>query len=170
MADVLAIEPNAEQRSILQEILREHADAKVLVVESKDSAIAAIQRQTPDLVLVSALLSPRDESEIVDCIKALPNATHLQTLTIPLLRSNQPKQAQAQGRFSIFRKRRQTAGTEGCDPRKFAEEVSEYLGHAAVLRRVGVASMQAQDPPEAHEMATAELDDLTTQETTAVVD
>ena len=135
MADVLAVEPNAEQRSILQEILRDEANATVLAVDSKEAAISALEDSIPDLVLVSALLSPRDESDLLDCIKGLPNALHLQTLTIPQLRIGSDDE-QGQGRFSLFRKRRPTPGTVGCDPRKFAEEVAEYLDHAAVIRRV----------------------------------
>ena len=116
MADVLAVEPNAEQRSILEKILREQANATVLVVESKDAAINALQRSVPDLVLVSALLSPRDESDILDCIKELPHALHLQTLTIPQLKKDDGPNAQGQGRFSLFRTKRPAPGAEGGHP------------------------------------------------------
>ena len=39
----------------------------------------------PDLILLTALISPRDETEIADLIRELDGAEHTQTLTIPLL-------------------------------------------------------------------------------------
>ena len=85
MALVLAIEPDIRQGTILKRIVRELVGADLVLVESRDAAIAAIDRQLPDVILVTALLSPRDEDELVSHLRALDGAEHLQTHTIPLL-------------------------------------------------------------------------------------
>ena len=54
----------------------------------------------PDLILVSALLSPRDEAEFTSYLRTLPDAAHLQTLTIPMLRRAGPRVAAAKRRRS----------------------------------------------------------------------
>lgn len=72
MPHVLAVEPNSEQASALQTILRDHAGTEVLVVNSKEAALSALKEGVPDLVLVSALLSPRDEADLFDRLKTPP--------------------------------------------------------------------------------------------------
>ena len=139
MPHVLAIEPNSEQASALQTILRDHAGTEVLVVNSKESALSALKEGVPDLVLVSALLSPRDEADLFDCLKTLPNAAHLQTLTIPQLRQEAPSSRSGRSRFSMFSRRRGRPAADGCDPQLFAQEVSEYLARAAELKSEATA-------------------------------
>ena len=148
MALVLAVEPNSSQGSTLQTILRDHAGAEVLVVDSKESALSALNDNVPDLLLVSALLSPRDEEDLLDRLKSLPNATHSQTLTIPQLRSEAPS---TEPRFSMFRRRRSEPVPDGCDPELFAREVSDYLQRAAELKskaaaRTAVAAHRVEPP------------------------
>ena len=62
MALVLAIEANSGQADALRHLLRTHADTDLVVVSSTDAAVTAIDERVPDLVLVVALLSPRDVS------------------------------------------------------------------------------------------------------------
>ena len=139
MAHVLAVEPNSEQASALQTILRDHAGTEVLVVNSKESALSALKEGVPDLVLVSALLSPCDEVDLFDCLKTLPNAAHLQTLTIPQFRPEAPSSPSGRSRFSMFSMRRGGPAPDGCDPKLFAQEVSEYLARAAELKSEATA-------------------------------
>src|SRR5688500_20216819 len=74
VALVLAIEPDIRQGTILKRIVRELVGADLVLVESRDAAIAAIDRQIPDVILVTALLSPRDEDELVSHLRALDGA------------------------------------------------------------------------------------------------
>ena len=67
-------------------MLNPRADTDVVVVGSKDAAVTALDQRVPDLVLVGALLSSRDEDALVAHLRTLPDAGHLQTLTIPQLR------------------------------------------------------------------------------------
>ena len=61
----------------------------------------ALALRVPDLILVSALLSPRDEAEFTSYLQTLPDTAHLQTLSIPMLAQasdgSQPQNAAASG-------------------------------------------------------------------------
>ena len=96
--------------------------------------MASVDERVPDLVLVDALMSPREEDSLIGHFRTLPNAGHLQTLTIPQLGLTPP--AKPQGR-SIFGKKWKRAATEvlgGCDPTQFVGEVAAYLSRACELK------------------------------------
>ena len=82
---VLALEPDPKQAAIVRQIVRDRVGAEFVLADSKDAALAAIADRVPDLILVTALLSPRDEADLTDHLRDLEGAEHLQTLTIPLL-------------------------------------------------------------------------------------
>ena len=88
MALVLAIEPDLRQAEILTRIVREKVKADVVIVDSRDAAMEAMRSAIPDVMLLSALLSPRDEDELVAHLRTLEDAEHLQTHTIPQLASS----------------------------------------------------------------------------------
>ena len=134
MALVLAIEPDSVQADALRHLLRTRADTEVVVVESTDAAVAAVDERVPDLVLVGALLSPRDEDPFIAHLRTLPDAGHLQTLTIPHLRH---AACDPRPRLAIFgrRKRRQAdKAAAGCDPTQFGDEVAAYLARACEVK------------------------------------
>jgi CheY-like chemotaxis protein len=133
MSLVLAIEPDPSQADIVRHMIRDRVSAELVLVASKDDALAAIDRQKPDLILVSALLSPRDEDELVAHLRALDDASHLQTLTIPQLRRPDDRSHKSSF-FDSFRKRRPQSAQSGCDPKVFAEEVAAYLARARDIR------------------------------------
>ena len=83
----LAIEPDLRQAAIVKRIVREKVLADVAVVDSRDAALEAIRRTVPDVLLISALLSPRDEDELIAHLRTLEGADHLETHTIPQLAS-----------------------------------------------------------------------------------
>ena len=134
MALVLAIEPNSAQAAVLRRLLGTRADTDVVVVGSTDAAVAAIDKRVPDLVLVGALLSPRDEDPFIAHLRALPDAGHLQTLTIPQLRQTS---GGARRSMSIFRKRKRRRTDDaagGCDPTQFGDEVAADLSRACEVK------------------------------------
>ena len=134
MALVLAIEPNSAQAAVLRRLLGTRADTDVVVVGSTDAAVAAIDKRVPDLVLVGALLSPRDEDPFIAHLRALPDAGHLQTLTIPQLRQTS---GGARRSMSIFRKRKRRRTDDaagGCDPTQFGDEVAASLSRACEVK------------------------------------
>ena len=131
MPRVLAIEPNSERGSILRTTLQNRV-GDVLVVDSNGSALEALEQQVPDLLLLSALLSPSDEDELFDRLKELPESSHVQTLTIPQLRPS--GEVSRRTKFSLFGGRRNDRDLEGCDPEIFAQQVEEYLERATELK------------------------------------
>ena len=146
MPRVLAIEPNTAQQPTLQRMLRGLPGTLVLVVHSKDAALDSIQQQVPDLLLLGTLMSPRDETDLLGYLKTLPDAGHLQTLRIPLLRKPTPER---RSRLSFLGGRSSKTAAEGtgCDPKVFVEEVGEYLAKAAELKAEAkeTAALEAPD-------------------------
>ena len=112
--------------------------ADVVVVDSRDAALDAIRSSIPDVLLLSALLSPRDEDELIGHLRTL-NAHHLQTHTIPQLASALApgEKRSGGGLFSAFRKKKdqEPAVVGGCDPDLFAEEIRTYLQRAETKKR-----------------------------------
>ena len=74
---VLALEPDPRQAQALKQILEQRVGAELVLADSKDSAIAALAQRIPDLILVTALLSPRDEAELTDHLRTLEGAAHI---------------------------------------------------------------------------------------------
>src|SRR3954462_7395438 len=91
----------------------------------------------PDVLLMTALFSPRDEDELMAHLRTLDNAGHLQTHTIPqLASSHEPAEGRSRGLFSAFRRKKDTEQVVGgCDPDLFAEEIRVYLQRAADKKR-----------------------------------
>jgi hypothetical protein len=138
MALVLAIEPDLRQATVLKRVIKEHVGAELTVVDSRDGALAAIAECVPDVILLTALLSPRDEEELFARLRSTPGAEHVQTHTIPQLASAAMAPAEERGGRGMFGKlRRKKADPEpiaGCDPQLFAEEVLTFLQRAAELK------------------------------------
>jgi CheY-like chemotaxis protein len=134
---VLAIEPDLRQAAIVKRIVREKVLADVTVVDSRDAALEAMRTTVPDVLLLSALLSPRDEDELIAHLRTLDNLEHLQTHTIPQLASSiTGGDAKPKGLLSAFRRKKEPEGAmAGCDPELFAEEVRTYLQRASEKKR-----------------------------------
>ena len=138
MALVLAIEPDLRQAEILTRIVREKVKADVVIVDSRDAAMEAMRSAMPDVMLLSALLSPRDEDELVAHLRTLEDAEHLQTHTIPQLASSGGGGKSGSGRGllkSFLRKKDTQPAVAGCDPELFAQEIRLYLDQAEQMRR-----------------------------------
>jgi hypothetical protein len=90
------------------------------------------------VLLLSALLSPRDEDELIAHLRTLEHVQHLQTHTIPQLASSIEHEdgKRSRGLLSAFRRRKGSgAAPAGCDPDLFAEEIRTYLQRAADKKR-----------------------------------
>jgi CheY-like chemotaxis protein len=135
---VLALEPDPKQAAVLKQVVRDRVGAQFVLADSKDAALAAITERVPDLILVTTLLSPRDESELTDRLRDLEGAEHLQTLTIPLLAVSgsaaEPKKKR-RGLLSAFTSDTEApAAPSGCDPAVFADEIRNYIARAEDLK------------------------------------
>ena len=136
MALVLAIEPDLRQAEILTRIVREKVKAEVVIVDSRDAALEAMRSAVPDVMLLSALLSPRDEDELVAHLRTLESAEHLQTHTIPQLAATATSPSgPARGLLKAFRRKKDATPVSGCDPDLFAQEIRVFLDQAEQKRR-----------------------------------
>jgi CheY-like chemotaxis protein len=149
VALVLAIEPDHRQATILKRVVREKVRADVVVVDTPDAALSAIRAHVPDVLLLSALLSPRDEDELFSHLRQLDGADHIQTHTIPQLASTGAYQddqgRKGKGLLGVFKrgKKDSDAPVPGCDPELFADEILTFLQRSAEKKAEGVAVLQS---------------------------
>src|SRR5581483_8739102 len=133
MSTVLVIEPDRSQAEKLRRVLHGRVRADLAMVESTSAAIDAIDSGVPDLILLSALLSPRDEDKLMTHLRGIGNASHLQTLTIPQLAAadsdDEDEQSSGFGRFKK-KKKKAANGNGGADPVVFAQEITGHLARA----------------------------------------
>ncbi len=136
VALVLVLEPDARQRKILRWVIEDRLSAEFIVADSKEAAVTAMASRIPDLILVSALISPRDEVELGDYFRELHGAEHMQTLTIPLLGNldSEAKQDKPTGFLKSFRRKQKPAKPTGYDPAAYADELKTYLRPALEAR------------------------------------
>jgi hypothetical protein len=134
---ILAIEPDRKQAGQLTAMVRGRLHAELVLADSAERALAALGQRIPDLVLTSALLSPKDETALGERLRALDGAAaHVQTLTIPVLASpSRGAGARAGGVLSALRGNKSKPSVpDGCDPAVFAEQCKDYLERAAAER------------------------------------
>jgi hypothetical protein len=158
---VLAIEPDPRQATLLREVVCTQVGSELVLVDSIAVAITTLDACVPDLILLPALLSPREESRLLDRLRDLDDAEHLQTLSIPLLASEPDKGDERPWRLLGGRKRRSRGRMSGCDPAIFADQVREYLDRAREARETAsyrrrdsraaiVPAMEAGTPASGH--------------------
>jgi hypothetical protein len=112
---VLALETDAGQEATLRQVVCGAVGARLRLVRSVDTAIQALRDETPDVILMPALVSPAEEAQLLDSLRSLPNGTYIEVLITPPLAA--PVTADAPSRFwlrSIARRRTepQAAGNE----------------------------------------------------------
>src|SRR5688572_132359 len=102
------------------------------MVGSVKEAVNEISARMPDLILLSALLAPRDEDALMAHLRSLDNASHLQTIRIPQFRTGTAKPPAKKG--GLFSKKTKAPAPVGCDPMEFAEAVVGHLKEACEIR------------------------------------
>jgi CheY-like chemotaxis protein len=130
---ILAIEPDRRQGTRIASLARDQLIVELVVVESVEGAIAALDQRIPDLILTSLMLSGKDEAVLDERLRQLDAAgSHVQTLMIPVLASSNRRAARGKGLLHRLRsKKAPAAEAEGCDPSVFAAQIAEYLERAA---------------------------------------
>jgi hypothetical protein len=147
---ILAIESDRRQASQLSAMVRQRLRAELVIADAAEPALAALGDRVPDLILTSALLSTKDEAVLAERLRLLDAAAaHVQTLTIPMLDTPQPRPA-AQGRGVLSAllgdRSSSAAAPDGCDPAVFAEQCREYLERAAVERVQAAPAVPHSEP------------------------
>jgi CheY-like chemotaxis protein len=159
---ILAIEPDRWRASQLKTIAR-RIGAELRLTDSMAGALAALNEQTPDLILTPALLSARDDQALTDRLRSLGEAAaHIQTLTIPTLHVPEPSAGElslsSTRMFAALRKDRSSAaGPEACDTDTFAEQVAFYLMGATEARRKRAPAAVSSDLPPRPSQAAASV-------------
>lgn len=130
---IIAIEPDRDQAAQLKDLVRRHTGAELILADNTAGAIDAIESHVPDLVLIPAFLSPEDDEALTNALRVTEAASHVQTLTIPVLGEPQQRSS-ALGMLSRLRRDSRPASPDSCDPKLFAEQISEYLERVAKER------------------------------------
>jgi CheY-like chemotaxis protein len=140
---VLALEPDLRQAEALRPIL-ERVGADLVLARSREDAVRALALRVPDLILVSALLSPRDEAEFTGYLRTVEDTAHLQTLSIPFLALASDPAPAKRRRFGIGRliSKGTPAKPTACAPDIFADEIRAYLARGVELK----AQLEARGP------------------------
>src|SRR5436305_12874595 len=125
MPIVLAIEPDRRQAGHVSAVVKHRVGAELILADTTEGALDAIGDRVPDLVLVPALLSPQDDAALAAALRVIAAATHVRTLTIPVLSSG-ITQAPSGGLLPKFRESRTTQEPEGCAPTVHGAQLSAY--------------------------------------------
>lgn len=144
---ILAIDSDADRTAWLASAVRRRVKAEWVRARTVEDAIKTMETNIPDLLLVPALLSPRDESALMEGVRANAAAAHVQMLTVPVPTRTESAST-SRGFLSRFR-REQTANESpaGNQAASFADQISASLKHALEAR----AATDAVDAPEVPE-------------------
>ena len=131
----LAIEPDVSQAAVLERVLGARIRGTLKVVGSIDEACSALGERIPDVILMSPLLAPQDEKEIVARLGSVGvDASHVKLLSIPRV-GDAPQPLEKKRRFGWHSQKDHAAGGAGFDAVAFAGEVDSYLAEASTLRQ-----------------------------------
>lgn len=152
MALILAIQPNAQQAAILSGVVMNQLRADLVLVDSKEAALARIRKHVPDLILLAAELGRPDDEEFASRLRKIENAGHLRTLSMPRLGSSEEgEERPGGGLLGAFKRKRVDAHRRGRDPKLFAKELWSYLRRAERLKADRLSDvdmpMPADEPP-----------------------
>src|SRR5688500_16660129 len=163
MSLILAIEPNKNQAHQLSALVRAHLKAELVTAPTAAAALSALGDRIPDLVLTPALFGLRDEEALTERLRQLgSDASHVQTLAIPILAASASKGANG---GILGRKKDKGEAEVGCDPAVFAEQIRIYLQRAAVERRAQASEATARTmaaAPASIDATSPLIDDLST--------
>jgi hypothetical protein len=153
MALILAIESDRRQVNHLTAMVRGRLHAELVLADTAERALEKLGDRLPDLILTSALLSPKDEQALSDRLRSLDGvASHVQTLTLPVFAPPKGSAGSKGGGVlsALLGDRKEGVSPDGCDPAVFADQCKEYLDRAAAERQA-----RAPDEPAAIEEPSA---------------
>jgi PEGA domain len=134
MALILAVDPEQRQQAALARLARELNDHELLSAASCADALEALDRRTPDLVLLPALLPEAEESELLSNLRSRAGSD-VQALTMPQLKlpdsAEPPPQSSVHPAWlnQILHPQGDASDQAGeeCEPAVFAELIRSYL-------------------------------------------
>jgi len=105
MPRILAIESDSCRRNLLGALVREHVHAELTIANSVKAAITELSARIPDAILVPALLSPHEVSELMDFVKQL-DAPYVELLTMSAFDMLSDCTIEEKRTFGVLRRRR----------------------------------------------------------------
>jgi hypothetical protein len=138
---VLALESDPAQAAAIRHIVCDVVHARLTLVASVKDALEALHRDRPDLVLLPTLVTPAEETELVDALRALPDGANIETLTTPVLKALEEPTPAKGWRSWVSRTQWQPARAD--ETRLFAQRL------AWSLQRAGEGQATQVDEPEA---------------------
>ena len=142
---ILAIEPDRRQAARVNALARGTINAELIVADSTERGLASLNGRSPDLVLTSLLLSPKDEAGLRELDRA---GVPVPTLMIPVLgsssRGHDDRSGGLLGRMPWSKSAPDVAVSDGCDPKIFAAQILEYLAAEAEERKTDEDDIQVQ--------------------------
>jgi hypothetical protein len=131
--DVLALEYDPAQAAAIQHVVCDLVGAKLRLVTSMSQALRALGEDTPDLILLPALVSPSEEAELLAVLRARPGGAHIETQITPVLAVRSELAPTTVWRR--WRSRRAPASSAADDRQWFAERLAWSLEQARERRQ-----------------------------------
>jgi hypothetical protein len=131
---ILVIEADSSRASRLRDILRGYDGIELDIVGSVAFALKSLSRRVPDVLLTSSFLTPADAAALTRHLKDLPDAEHVQIITVPYFIDADGDES-AEGRVLNFLRRRSDVARPRCDSRTLREQIEQYLTQAKTLKR-----------------------------------
>src|SRR5215813_7970501 len=137
---IVALHRDPTQSTALRSALTEMVDAHVVVADSVSETLDVIDAGTPDLILVDPLLPPREADELAGYLALLPDAGHVQTISVPMISPSVERDGSANAdtwharlRRRLWR-RREMSTKPASNSEAFAGEVAAYLSLSLAIR------------------------------------
>jgi hypothetical protein len=144
--NVLAFEADDTQIEGIRHVVCDRVGARLTVATSFDHVLHALREDTPDLVLLPALVSPSQENALVESLRSLSHASHVQTLLTPVLPAREPAAPQGWRRWT---RRASAAPATAAETEEFAGRVHWALERAKDKRaHANDARHELLPPPE----------------------
>jgi hypothetical protein len=123
---ILAVEPDPACGEILRQLIEGRANAEVVVVTSSEAAVGALASQLPDVVLLSALLPPIGEDQVMWQLRRTDPEHRVPVLMIPPAIDLVEPEATAR-RFGLFKRRSSPPRLGTYDPVALGTRIVEAL-------------------------------------------
>jgi hypothetical protein len=135
MALILAVDPERRQHAALACLARELDGHEFLSASSCADALEALDRRSPDLVLLPLLLPEAEEGELLSRLREHAGGSDVPALSIPLLKLTDATPAPPSVHPAwldqiLHPKDQPDDGPEECEPAVFADLIRGYLGAA----------------------------------------
>jgi len=146
---ILVVEPDRRQSGKLAMLARNQLHVETVIVASVHDAMQILDERVPDLVLISAVLLPRDEAALTERLRQLAAAgLKVSTLRIPILdaparRLLGPQKGPANRTRPVVHG---TRSQDACDPFVFGIQLNAHLERLAAERPAASTAPPARRP------------------------